>query len=473
MNTHTTEHRGRASDPLTLVAFCFATAMMICLADACGSSNNSGGSSSAPPQGSCAGQSELFIDPTHNIGYVPIFALDSNGNAQLDVVNLKQGVSNPIIKTLSLPGSNLPVGIGFNPNNHTILEEAASIASGQTSGPVTIYEIDTSSQSVSNTVAATGLIETYHAGLGNPTAGGGGLVENFKANKAIVAGSQTVGVLDTSTDPPTWDSSSVIGLSDFPAGSFPFQPFLDSISVNSNTGIMFASNDGGDDIIDTSSSALTPALFFPSVQFGITDGNAFDIGTNILILSQEVGADQSWAFNFATLDTSSSPASADYVQVPGLGEAEPIGEGPGGQAAVNCATHQATIADEFGQNLKLVHMPSKPVPGAFDNNGQPGSATTADAASVYTIAGAIIPKGDVGGTPTQLEMVADPGTEVVDNTHNLMYALAAPNYVPQAWNIGSTGPLFLIRVDLSKPVLGACPVCAKQWLPDESALPLQ
>ncbi len=473
MNTHIAEHRTNISYTLNRMIFGLMTAMMLCLAGACGNSNNGHFFFAIPPQGSCAGQSELFIDPKHNIAYVPIFKLDSNGNAQLDVVNLKRGVSTPIIKTISLPGSNLPVGIAFNSNNKTIVEEAASIASGHTSGPITIYEIDTSTQSVTNTVAATGLTETYNAGLGNPSSGGGGVLENFKTNKAIVAGSQTVGVLDTSTDPPTWDSSSVIGPSDFPAGSFPFRAFLDSISLNSNTGLMFASNDGGNDIIDTGSSPLAPVLFFPSVEFGITDGNAFDIHTNILILSQEVGSDRSWAFNFGTLDTSSNPATADYVQVPGLGEAAPIGEGPGGQAAVNCATHQAAVADEFGQNFKLIHMPSKRVAGALDNNGQPGGASKADAASVYTVAGAIIPKGDVDGTPTQLEMVADPGTEVVDNTHNLMYALAAPNYVPQPWNIGGTGPLFLVRVDLSKPVLGACPVCSKQWLPDESAIPLQ
>ena len=143
---------------------------------------------------------------------------------------------------------------------------------------------------------------------------------------------------------------------------------------------------------------------------------------------------------------------------------------------INCSTHQATVADEFGQNLKLIQLPTAAVPGALDNNGRPGSGTTADAASVWTIAATIIPKGLVGTTATQLGIVGDPNSLSIDPAHNFAYMLADTDPSFHEWSIGSTSPLFLVRVDLSKPVPGANPnggIDGKTtWTPVSEAIPM-
>ncbi len=113
------------------------------------------------------------------------------------------------------------------------------------------------------------------------------------------------------------------------------------------------------------------------------------------------------------------------------------------------------VADEFGQNFKLIQLPAAPVAGALDNNGRPGSGTKPDAASVVTIAGGIIPKGLVAGTLTQLGIVGDPDSLAIDPTHNLAYMLADPGIEFHEWPIGLKTPLFLVREDLSSPVVGA------------------
>jgi hypothetical protein len=240
----------------------------------------------------------------------------------------------------------------------------------------------------------------------------------------------------------------------------------DSLSLNVATGLIFISGDGNNQIIDTTKSPLVPMIF--NSTFGITDGNAFDPSTNILLLSQEVGADQTVAFNFATLNTASPPATARNITVPGLGEAEPIGEGPGGQAAINFMTHQAVVADEFGQNFKLIQLPVAPVAGPLNNN------TPVDPASVYTIAAAVIPKGVVGGVPTQLAILGDPNSLTIDSANNVAYMLADTIAGFHNWTPGSSLPLFLVRVDLSKPVPGACPIaaCGPKWFPVSVAIPL-
>jgi hypothetical protein len=414
-----------------------------------------------PPPSACSGQGLIGIDPDNNVGYVPIYPLDAKGNAQIAVVDLTVGKANPVIKELSLDGTQQPLAVAYNPNNKTMLAEARKSSDNS----VTVYEIDTKTQAVINTVVATGLSQDGT---------GGGIVENAVTNKAFVAGSDDLGILDTSTSPPVWDPTSVVTA-----------PFMDSFSVNSTTGIMFIASDGTNSIVDTTKSPLAPQ---PFTAFATDDGNGFDIATNIALVSQEVGADTTVAMNFATLNTTVSPATADNVLVPSVcpgGAAScsnsesglaPFGEGPGGQAVINCSTHQAAVADEFGQNLKLIQLPTKAVPGALDNNGRPGSGTTADAASVWTIAATIIPKGLVGTTATQLGIVGDPNSLSIDPAHNFAYMLADTDPSFHEWSIGSTSPLFLIRVDLSKPVPGANPnggIDGKTtWTPVSETIPM-
>lgn len=414
-----------------------------------------------PPPSACSGQGLIGIDPDNNVGYVPIYPLDAKGNAQIAVVDLTVGKANPVIKELSLDGSTTPVAVAYNPNNKTMLAEGSS----STTHNVTVYEIDTKTQTVTNSVPATGLSQSGE---------GGGIVENAVTNKAFVAGSFDLGILDTSVSPPVWDAASVITT-----------PLSDSFSVNSTTGIMFIASDSVNSIVDTTKSPLAVQAF---TSFSTDDGNGFDIATNIALVTREVGADTSVAMNFATLNTTVTPATADNVLVPSVcpgGAATcpnsdstlaPLGEGPGGQAVINCSTHQALVADEFGQNFKLVQLPTTAVPGALDNNGRPGSGTAPDAASVWTIAASIIPKGLVGTTPTQLGMVGDPNSLSIDPGHNFAYVLADtdPNF--HEWSPGSTSPLFLIRIDLSKPVAGANPnggIDGKTtWTPASDAIPM-
>lgn len=387
----------------------------------------------------CSSQSLTTIDPVHNTGYVPIFALD-RGNAQLAVVDL---TSNAVLGKITLPGANQPLSTAYNPNNQTMLAEAANTMTHA----ITIFEIDTTTMSLKSMVPAPGI--TLESAWG-------GILMDFLNYRAFVAGSYGLGILDTSTSPPTWNANSVVAI---PDGT-------DSLSLNVATGIIFISGDGNNQIINTTTTPLVPMRF--NSTFGITDGNAFDPSTNILLLSQEVGADQSVAFDFATLNTTSPPATARNITVPGLGEAEPIGEGPGGQAAINCRTHQAVVADEFGQNLKLIQLPVPPVDNNTIVSGPP-----VDLASVYTIAATVIPKGIVAGVPTQLTILGDPNSLTIDAAHNVAYMLADTIAGFHTWTPGSSLPLFLVKVDLSNPVPGACPipVCPK-WFPVSVAIPM-
>ena len=403
-----------------------------------------------PVVAACSGQGLISINPVSNVGYVPIYTLDASGNAQLAVVDLTVGAANPVLKTISLSGSVQPIATTYNAHNKTVLALGLSSTDN-----LTVYEIDTKTQAVTGSTPITGV-------SGSVTYGG--IIEDTPKNLAFVAGHDQIGILDTAVSPPTWDASSVVDV-----GSY-----FDSFSMNINTGILFVSGDGNNAIINTTASPLAPQSFDSS--FNTTDGNAFDPSTNMMLLSNEVGADRSWAFNFATLQTTTPPASALNVAVPGLGEAPPLGEGPGGMTVINCKTHQGVVADEFGQNFKLIQLPTTPITGAPDNNGQPGSGTTPDANSAYTIAAAVIPKGSVSGTPTQLGMRGDPNSLSSDPVHNFMYALADTNPTFHTWTPGSSTPLFLIQLDLSSPVVGASPTGGVNgttfWTPTAMAIPL-
>jgi len=144
-----------------------------------------------------------------------------------------------------------------------------------------------------------------------------------------------------------------------------------------------------------------------------------------------------------------------------VGFTNPRGEGPGGQAAINCSTHRGVVVDEFGQNFKLIHLPPNPVPNGtpLDNNGDPCGTGTAGPASVYTIAATTIPQVLFNNKLTTLGSVGDPSTLTVDPIHNLAYMLADTLPTQHYWGkgVGGSPPpsaLFLVRMDLSSPVLG-------------------
>jgi hypothetical protein len=463
----------------------------------------------------CSAQTLIGIDPVNNIAYVPIYSLDRAGNAQLAVVDLTIGTAVPVLKTISLTAAVEPIALAYNPYNQTILADARHADNN-----VFIYEIDTTTQSVRSVVAATGLVQqagsavktrpiTLDKGLSsNPQTMAliralhtrqwakrraaeitalvhaqpaedswgpitiqplsGGIVEDLQTNRAIVAGTTSLGFLDTSASPPIWHGVSIANLN----------LTTESFSLNSSNGLLFISNLGTDALIDTTKLPLSEVPFQRVPNKGQTDGVAFDIVTNIAMHSEFDGADESYAFNLATLDTTQNPAAADPVAIPGLGfeSANGLGLGPGGQTVINCASHQALVADEFGPNLKLVQMPAAPVAGPLDNNGQPGSGTSPDAASVYTVAATVIPMGEVGGVKAPLGIIDSPTSLTIDPLHNFAYMLADDGLYYHTWTPGSTLPLFLVRVDLSGPVFGASPTGGVNgktfWTPSASAIPL-
>lgn len=427
-----------------MLGFAALSLMMALILGACGPDNSSQSVKLAPvvpiptatptpgpPPQACSGQGLIGIDPVNNVGYAPLIALDGSGNAQIEAVDLTVGAASPLLAKLSLPGASKSVSTAYNPNNATMLVE-----SFLKKGGIGVFVIDTATKTVTGpAVEATGLNAGFFSGI----------VEDFTHNRAFVAGGTTIGILDTSTTPPVWNAGSVVTT----VGT-------DSLSLNNSTGILFISGDGDNQVINTNHTPLVPKSF--DSTFGVTDGNAFDPATNILALSQEVGADQTHVFNFATLDTTVSPATANNITVPGLGEVPPEGEGPGGMAVINCETHQAIVADEGGQNLKLLHLPTSPVPTStpLNNKGQPGTSTTADAASAFTIAATVIPKGP---SSMQLVMQGDPNSATIDPAHNFFYALAV-DYATETKQ-------FLVRVDLSTPTppLGGSPTGVIHWTP--------
>jgi hypothetical protein len=439
---------------LLALAMCQAIALM-----ACGSDNNSPSASPTPtpvpfPQ-ACSGQSLIAIDPVHNVGYVAIYQLDGSGDAQLAVVDLTVGAGNPVLKTIPLIGSVQPISEVYNPNGPSILAEARDAGN-----VVHIYEIDPASESVVSSIIAAGLSDTGMSG---------GMVENFVSNQAIVAGTSDLGILDTSTSPPTWNHASVIDLADM-------EITIDSMALDSFTGLLFVSNLGNNIVIDTGDAPLAPIVFQIDPNESLSNGVAFDIGTNILFQSQMNKSDSSYAFNFGKVNLTASPAFANNVYIGGLGFLDPVGQGPGGMAIVNCVTHQGFIADQFGQNFKLIQLPKAQVKGGLDNNGQPGTDTRPNKSSAYTIAASILPVGIVSGRPTQLVAIDDPGSLAIDPERNFVYMLADTNPTVHPWDPGSTTPLFLVRVDLSQPVFGGSPTGGVDgitfWNPASAAIPM-
>ncbi len=424
----------------------------------------------------CGGQSLIIIDQSHSVAYAPIYTPDPTfGDAQIEVVNLPALTFSPPL--IRLPGALRPISATYNPNSNppTMLVEAVL----KTGGPIGVFSINTNTRIATLLAVATGL--KYG------TNKFGGILEDSSArNRAFVAGDVNIGILN---QPGSWSSANVVSLLN--TGT------TDSLSLNLVTDTIFISGDGNNQIIQAGTAPPLVPIQFES-DFKTTDGNAWDPFTNILLLSQEVGLDQSWGFNFNTLNTTTNPATALHVQVPGVCpggamscqnsqrigcEAFPVGEGPGGQTAISCKTHQGLIVDEFGQNFKLIQLPiTSPGTSPLDNNGRPFSGTTASpSTSVYTIAEAVIPKGLVNGIlSTQLGVVGDPNTVVIDNGPNLAYMLADTCPDPHNWGQNATVcttplTLFLVKVDLSSPAVGACPsgITGVSWTPASKALQLQ
>jgi hypothetical protein len=412
------------------------------------------------PPAACSGQSLITIDPVHNIGYVPLFTHSANGDAQIEVVDLTIGAPNPLLKTVPLSGSSRVLASTYNPNNNTMLVEAITGGTG-----ITVYVLNTSSPY--NVLYQVPTTLTFNGTIG------GAILEDYPHNRAFVGGQLQIGILDASASPPVWNASSVVNV----IGT-------DSLALNVVTGILFVSADGNNQIIDTTQPLPLTPLTFESLHFGpADDGVAFDKATNILLMSEEAvgSADNNWAFNFADLHYDSSLThmywTANNHVIPGEGENGVVGDGPGGQAAINCSTHQGVIADESGQNLKLIHLPSAPVPVGtpLNNNGDPcTNPGGGDAASVYTISGTTLPQVVLGGTSHQLFAAGDPNSLTVDPAHNLAYMMGYTF-------VGFQRPLFLVRMDMSSPVPGSSPVphggfsngCTNTpWVPVSAAIPM-
>jgi hypothetical protein len=346
-------------------------------------------------------QGLIAIDTIHNIGYVPIYTHDANGNGQIAVVDLNVGVANPIITLVSLPGTSTAIASNFFADNGRVYVLAANGSN------ITVHVIKASDNTVEFSVPATGL--SFNGSFG-------GVIVDGKRNHVVVAGTSTIGLLDISTTPPTWSAASVIDVQG-----------TDSFSLNSETGVIFVSSDGNKKTVD---------------------GVAFDTLTGMMIITPEF-QDLAYVINMNELPaTGTGPAPT--LTVPGIGTSAPVGEGPGGQVAVNVLTHQALVADEFGHNLRLVQMPTAPITGA---------ATTANA---FTIAAAVLPKPLVNGTATQIGMRGDPNSVTIDPARNFGYVLADTQASFHGFNVNF--PLFLVRVDLSGAVKGT------PWTPSMQAI---
>lgn len=392
----------------------------------------------------CSGQSLITLDPLNNVAYAPIYARDGNNNSQIQLVSLNGAMTKITNLSLAGPvGSVRAIATSYDPKNKKILAEALL-----KDGTIGVYVIDTTSQKVDpgSPIVANGLKYSPQEF--------GGILQDPVHKRAFVAGREEIGILDTSNIPPVWNPASVVTTNG-----------TDSIALNQNTqgvgaGTLFVSDDSFNQVIDTTAPTLFPKTF-EVYHYNWTDGIAFDSTTSVGLLSDEHSLDETWGINMATLNTGGSTATADHTQVSGLGFVDFPGlnfEGPGGQVAVNCSKHQAAVVDESGPNLKLVQLPSAMVaPGALNNRGGCNMPLEDPLTSVYTIAATLIPQGDVNGTKVTLRALGDPNSLTMDATNNVAYMLADDIHNQGYW--GSTGPMFLVRVDLGnpKPPRGAGP----------------
>lgn len=368
-------------------------------------------------------QGLIAVDTGRNVGYVPLYTFDGAGNAQFAVINLARSAANPVIKLISLVGSNRPVAASFNPENGMAYLEAAT-----SGGAVKVYVVDGTQTAnadmalnypVVQTITMTGVT---HSGMF------GGIIANPLSKQVVVAGSYNMALLDISGVSAVQIPNTITSVSG-----------TDSIALNMTNGILFNSSDGSRQIIDT---VVNPTLSSLAIySFGspgfTNDGIAVDPATDTWVLSQEVGSEQSFVFNFAGL-TAATANTAPYLTIATNTWTSPRGEGPGGQTAINVQTHQAVVADEFGHNFRVLQLPKT------SYNGTPSTA------NAYHLASATLPKANINGTQTQLGIIGDPNTLSVDPVGNYAYMLADTNSNYHQWCVGcSTSPLMLVRVDLS------------------------
>ena len=366
-------------------------------------------------------QGLIAIDTINNIGYVPIYTEDASGNGQVAVVDLTVGAANPIIKLVSLPGTSTAIASNFFADTGRVYVLAANGSN------MFVHVIRTSDNTVESSIAATGLSFSGQFG---------GVIVDGPRQHVVVAGTSAIGLLDISTNPPTWNQASIVNI-----------PGTDSFSLNSQTGLIFVSSDGTKVTLDSTVLPMTQTGYGDNM--GTTDGVAFDTLTGMMIVTPEF-EDLAYVINMSEYVASSGTVPQHYT-VPGTGQTSPpVGEGPGGQVAVNVLTHQALVADEFGHNLRLVQMPTTAITG-------PATATNA-----FTIAGTILPKPMINGTATQLGMRGDPNSVTIDPARNFGYVLADTQPSYHGFNVNY--PLFLIRVDLSAATVGT------PWTPSMQAI---
>ena len=367
-------------------------------------------------------QGLIAIDTIKNIGYVPIYTHDTLGNGQIAVVDLNVGVANPILKLISLTGTSTAIASNFFADNGRVYVLAANGSN------VVVHVIKSSDNTIEFSIPCPGL--TFDGSFG-------GVIVDGKRNHVVVAGTSTIGLLDISTATPTWLPNSIVSLNG-----------TDSFSLNSETGVIFVSSDGSMSTIDSTTLPMTQRQY--AANLGTTDGVAFDSLTGMMIVTPEF-QDLAYVINMNELPATGTGAAPTF-QVNGIGTSAPVGEGPGGQVAVNVLSHQALVADEFGHNLRLVQMPTATVTGA------------ATATNAFTVAAAILPKPLIGGTATQLGMRGDPNSVTIDPARNFGYVLADTQASYHGFNVNF--PLFLVRVDLSAAVKGT------PWTPSMQAIPM-
>lgn len=371
-------------------------------------------------------QGLIAIDTRSNVGYVPIYTKDASGNAQIAVVDLTVGAANPVVKTIGLDGATTSVASNFNADNGRVYVLAAGAGS-----KMYVYVIKSSDYTVEYKIEATGL--SFSGSFG-------GIIVDPKRQQVVVAGTASVGLLDIApAGSPVWKTASVLNL-----------PGTDSISLNSETGLLFVSSDGTKLTVDTTVAPMTSRSYF--ADLGTTDGVAFDNLTGMMIITPEF-EDLAYVINMNELPATGTGA-APTLKVNGVGYSQPTGEGPGGQVAVNVLTHQALVADEFGHNLRLVQLPQALMTGA---------PTATDS---YTIAATVLPKPSIGGTATQLGMRGDPNSVTIDPARNFGYVLADTQPSYHGFNVNY--PLFLVRVDLSS----ATRAQGKNWQPSMQVIAL-
>ncbi len=120
-----------------------------------------------------------------------------------------------------MPGASRPLAAAYNPGNQTILVEATT-----SNGVVNVYIINATTQLYTGTMITATRLNF------NGSEGGGIFSDNVN-NRALVAGSRNLGILNGINGPlPIWDANSVIQTD-----------FTDSMSFNSATDIVFIAGD--------------------------------------------------------------------------------------------------------------------------------------------------------------------------------------------------------------------------------------